>query len=193
MCRCIDATDLRFDNCKLYSLFHLDYHSTGAFIQNKDIKDNCRRQKGRFYRRERRNYRDCGGFEACFVFAYKFKPSLYFRPCNIACTVRCLVLERWSVDGGVSLRREGLGTARGVYSALSLVIYVTISPYYLSLKRRKKEKVPFLLRAIMTVKTEAFLTPQNPPPMEFSALLLSCWPCRSEVCSVMARNQTVSL
>lgn len=53
MCRCMDAAGLQFVYCKLYSLFHLDYHSTGALIQNKENKDNCRRQRGRFYRRER--------------------------------------------------------------------------------------------------------------------------------------------
>ena len=49
----MDAAGLRFVFCKLYLLFHLDYHSTGAFIQNKESKDDCRRQNGRFYRRER--------------------------------------------------------------------------------------------------------------------------------------------
>jgi hypothetical protein len=65
-------------------------------------KDNCGRQKGRFYRRERRNSTDCGGFEACFVLACKFKHSLYFHRFSIAYIQRCLVEERWSVDGGVS-------------------------------------------------------------------------------------------
>ena len=139
MCRCMDVAGLRFVYCKLYSPFHLDYHSTGAFIQNKENKDNCRRQNGRFYRRERERERrkgtDCGGFEGCFIFAYKFKPSLYFQPFSIVYTLRCLVVERWSVDGGVSWGRKGLGTARGFTPPLSLVIYVTISPYSLSLKK----------------------------------------------------------
>jgi len=135
----MDVAGLRFVYCKLYSPFHLDYHSTGAFIQNKENKDNCRRQNGRFYRRERERERrkgtDCGGFEGCFIFAYKFKPSLYFQPFSIVYTLRCLVVERWSVDGGVSWGRKGLGTARGFTPPLSLVIYVTISPYSLSLKK----------------------------------------------------------
>jgi hypothetical protein len=134
----MDAAGLRFVFCKLYSLFHLDYHSTGAFIQNRESKDDCRRQKGRFYRRKRRKGVDCGGFETCFVFACNFKHSLYFRPFSIAYTLRCLVVERWSVDGGVSWGRKGLGTARGFTPPLSLVIYVTISPYSLALKKKRK-------------------------------------------------------
>ena len=47
-------------------------------------------------------------------------------------------MERWSVGGGVSWGRNGLGTARGFTPPLSLVIYVTISPYSLSLKKKKK-------------------------------------------------------
>lgn len=89
----MDAAVLHFVFCKPYSLFRLEYHSTGVFIHNKESKDDCRRQKGRFYRRERRKGTDCGGFEACFVFAYKFKFSLYFHPFSIVYTQRCLVVE----------------------------------------------------------------------------------------------------
>jgi len=136
----MDAAGLRFVFCKLYSLFHLDYHSTGEFTQNKESKDDCRRQKERFYRRERerRKGRDCGGFEACFVFACNFKSSLYFHPFSIAYTLRCLVVERWSVDGGVSWGCKALGTARVFTPPLSLVIYVTISPYSLALKKNRR-------------------------------------------------------
>lgn len=175
MWRCMDAAGLRWVFCKLYSLFHLDYHSTGAFIQNKESKDDCRRQKGRFYRRKRRKGTNCGGFDACFVFACNFNPSFYFHPFSIAYTLRCLVVERWSIGGGVSWGRKGFATAKGFTPPLSLVIYVTISPHSLAMKKWKK--MLFFLRAIMTVKTEAFLTPKNSPPTEFSTLLLSCWLC----------------
>jgi hypothetical protein len=137
----MDAAGLHFVFCKLYSLFHPDYHSTGEFIQNKESKDDCKRQKGRFYRRERRKGTEYGGFEACFVFACNFKLSLYFHPFSIAYILRCLVVERWSVNGGVSWGCKGLGTAREFTPPLSLVIYVTISPYSLVLKKIEEDTV----------------------------------------------------
>jgi len=50
-------------------------------------------------------------------------------------------VERWSVDGGVSWGLKGLGTARGFTPPLSLVIYVTISPYSLAVKKKEKDTV----------------------------------------------------
>ena len=46
-------------------------------------------------------------------------------------------MERWSLDGGVSWGRKGLGTARGFSPPLSLVIYVTIPLYSLALKKKQ--------------------------------------------------------
>jgi hypothetical protein len=65
----------------LYSVNYIRYFIwiiiwLAHLYKTKKIKMIVEGKKGRFYRSERHKSTDCGGSEACFVFACKFKPSL---------------------------------------------------------------------------------------------------------------------
>ena len=170
MWRCIDAVVLRFVFWKLYSPFRLDFHSTGAFIQNKKITMTVEgKRRGFTAERERRKGTDCRDFEAC-----KFKPPLVFHPIDTAYTLRCFGVDRWRVDGGVSWDVRSLGTASGFTPPLSLVIYATISPYSLALKKKRRHCLSYDLLKLWSPQQPSLHITRHPQSSESCYIVVGC-------------------